>query len=217
MKTQFKVIPILALVLLSFAAQAQNTTHRSNFSVNVAESTLGLLWNSIEMDVTEIEGFESLSLDAKRRPALQMNYDHAIAKWFSIGVGSSTQRFQVLAEAVPVSAENEPTITRKAQLDIQRTNVAIRPLFHYVNKNRVDLYSGFRVGYTFYTGKAKLMQEGDQKLQAEVAGLLPELSGIALQVIPFGARFYITENLGLNAEFGIGSPHVVAAGVNYRF
>ncbi|MEM6696926.1 MAG: hypothetical protein AAF599_00920, partial [Bacteroidota bacterium] len=36
------------------------------------------------------------------------------------------------------------------------------------------------------------------------------------QIIPFALRAYLSENLGLSFELGIGAPHAIALGVNYR-
>jgi hypothetical protein len=38
-----------------------------------------------------------------------------------------------------------------------------------------------------------------------------------VQLIAFGLRGYLTENIGLNGELALGSPYFASVGINFRF
>jgi len=42
-------------------------------------------------------------------------------------------------------------------------------------------------------------------------------NGFSFQLVAFGMRGYFTDNFGANVELGIGSPHFISMGLNYRF
>jgi hypothetical protein len=72
------------------------------------------------------------------------------------------------------------------------------------------MYSGLRIGYTnwnFSTTTTDPNFDGAESFN----GGKP-----AFQVILFGIRGYITENIGLNTELAVGGPHFFSAGLNVR-
>ena len=217
MKTLCNLLSITMLVLLSFNVQAQNQNYPSTFSLNIGESLVGSLWHTLDGEYTDLGEFDRVSLQATHKPALQLNYDQRIANWFSLGVAASRQDFGLDGLSIADTDENEPTVTREVDINFRRANISVRPLFHYANKNRVDLYSGLRVGYSFWIADVAVKESRDEVIEEEVRAALPQISGISLQLIPFGMRFYITENLGLNGELAIGSPHFISGGLSYRF
>ncbi|MEL6721570.1 MAG: hypothetical protein AAFP82_22930, partial [Bacteroidota bacterium] len=98
-------------------------------------------------------------------------------------------------------------------IDANRLNITLRTLFHYGNSDKIDMYSGFRLGVTSWgldIDSSDPDVEEDLK-SSPFAGIVP--TG---QFIPFALRAYLTENLGISFELGIGAPHAIALGVNYR-
>ena len=201
------------LVLFSFDAQAQNENYPSNFSLTVSGSTIGMLLKKVDLAEIDVDGFEVASLNTTGTPVLGLSYDHSINNWFSLGIAGAYQQFQSKVEGTDTSNENGAT-TETFNLKLKRVNVAVRPLFHYYNKENLDLYGGLRVGYTQWAASSTAT---DEALEEDLVDDLPGIGGFRLQVIPFGMRYYVTENLGFNGELAIGSPHFVSAGVSYRF
>lgn len=143
-------------------------------------------------------------------PAIQLNYDFAILKWLSTGVALSTQIFDITYKVNDYNPElDQYYVTDTYTTQVYRNNAGLRLLFHYVNNSRVDTYSGFRLGYTFWSpdsGTKKAFRGTD----------LPKTSSIP-QIVMFGCRVYLTDNFGMNTELCIGPPNFLAAGFNYRF
>lgn len=199
-----------ALVLFSFNLQAQNLDYKSNLSINVGGSTVGAILKSLDVAEINIDNFEISSINTTGTPVLELNYDHGINNWFSIGVAGAYQQFQTSLEGMK-TAEGA---TEQIDINLNRVNVAVRPLFHYYNKERLDLYGGLRIGWTQWSANSNAT---DKLLEEDIVDELPGIGGFRLQAIPFGMRYYMTENFGFNGELAIGSPHFISGGLNYRF
>jgi opacity protein-like surface antigen len=176
-------------------AEASTTSdYNSQVSLNAGFSLVGSLLNAISSS-GGIEGFKSTSL-----PAIQINYDYTIEKWLSIGAAASFQKLGY--EYTDVNDGNE-----FIDVDLSRLNIAFRPLFHYGNLDNFDLYSGLRIGYEIWSINANT----EDYSEASFA------NGFSFQLVAFGMRGYFTDNFGANVELGIGSPHFISMGLNYRF
>ncbi|MFB1004309.1 MAG: hypothetical protein QMC70_09275, partial [Bacteroidia bacterium] len=101
--------------------------------------------------------------------------------------------------------------TEIATTKVSRLNIALRPLFHYGDGDRLDLYSGIRVGY--------LMRNVETETNDELLNVLGDLDGnrFALGLVPFGMRYFFTDNLGVNMDLQIGTPYVVSGGIAFTF
>lgn len=195
MKTN--VLIIAAIMIFSLNTQAQSEEYRSTISVNAGLSLAGALFNLTDA-VTDDDNFRVNTL-----PALQVNYDHGINKWFSIGGGASYQTMVI---------ETKPDEGPVNRARVNRTNVGIRPLFHYGNSDKLDMYSGVRLSY-LNTG-LKVVDGESGEFEDIDLGLL---SGFRAQLVAFGIRGYFNEHIGLNMEVAIGAPHYLSGGINYRF
>lgn len=192
-----KIFIVAVATLFSFGVFAQNDTYKSTVSANVGFSLVGGLMEAI----STAEGVDNSSL-----PALQLNYDFGVAKWFSVGAAFSYQKMGIKYS----SWEMEPA---DFSVNINRTNIAARFLFHYANSGVMDLYSGLRVGYTMWGTNAKDAPSSfDPENELDIKG-----GTIAPQLVLFGLRGYVTDNIGLSTEIAIGAPHFFTLGVNYRF
>ncbi len=210
------------LFSLSFGVMAQNADFKSNLSVNAGLTVIGAGFKTLdgknfedfadvtsETEISDVQG----AFSGRATPAIQINYDYAVAKWFSIGGGVSFQSlgFDVSDFAYTNDETNERTTASAISADINRFNVAVRALFHYGNSNRVDMYSGFRIGATRYGLK---VETTNQSIKDDLGTgfMLP-----SVQIIPFALRGYVTENIGISFETAILGPHALALGLNYRF
>jgi hypothetical protein len=88
---------------------------------------------------------------ARNFPQINLAYDYGVNQWFSIGGAVSYNKVSLDLKDVKYNkTENLGNIT----LGISRVTVGARALFHYGNANRIDMYSGVRLGIGFSKKRA---------------------------------------------------------------
>ena len=87
--------------------------------------------------------------------------------------------------------------------------------YHFVSTDVVDAYVGFGAGYKH----KKTTFSSDDPVNGPTSidgglfdGLIPVTARIAL-----GARFFFTENIGVNMELGLGGGPLLSGGVALKF
>jgi opacity protein-like surface antigen len=147
-------------------------------------------------------------------PALQFNVDYGLAETVSIGGAFSFQSLgaeirNYSYEAKDGSFKTAPIL----DLNINRINIAARFLFHYnTNNDAFDVYSGARLGYTFWNSSHNL-NDAAGGVEDEI---WPRGNVFAPQLVLIGFRGYFIDNLGANFELAIGAPHYISMGLNYK-
>ena len=195
----------LLFIFATFQIFAQNQDYRSTLSLNAGFSAVGSL----------ISIADDFSSDTKSYavPAIQLTYDKGFQKWFSIGLATSYQTMGIEYKGYEYMQDGE-VVTEDFKTNISRLNIAVRPLFHYGNINRFDMYSGLRVGVTNWSINTK---SNDPNYDPENDVSFGNGLNFSAQVILYGLRAYFTENLGANFELALGSPHFASFGLNYRW
>jgi hypothetical protein len=205
------LLPFFALCAFTNAF-SQNADYRSTVSV-----TAGLnVFQIIALADKVFSDSLGAEVDLKATASYGINYDYGINKWFSIGLATGYNRFQFKSPNIQIDLEDGTTYQGFIDASLSRTNIAIRPLFHYGNKGRIDMYSGFRIGANIWSANIK----ADRELLPEDFGDVPLKNAgatLGLQFIPFGLRGYVTEHVGLGFELGLGGPHYAALQLDYRF
>jgi opacity protein-like surface antigen len=200
MKT--KLILALSMIGFIFNANAQNSEGTS-----VATAGLGYsFFNNIIK--TSLETYSDVKV--KSVPTIALTYDYALTDNFSIGVAGAFQNVSGEFTNQYID-QNFDTQTEIATTKVSRLNIALRPLFHYGNGDKLDLYSGLRVGY--------LIRNVKTETKDEALNVLDDLDGnrFALGLVPFGMRYFFTDNLGVNMDLQIGTPYVVSGGIAFTF
>jgi opacity protein-like surface antigen len=218
-----KTTVILALCCaFCCTSKAQNLDYRSQIG-----ATAGLnLWQIGGRVDNLIKGDTVVGFYANATPTFALNYDYALKNWFSLGLNVTYNQIKIGADKVGVNI-NDQRYEGEVGLNIRRTNVGLRSLFHYVNTDRIDVYSGLRLGVNVV--RTGLIAETDDIPREELLeGLLGNSFDWALgrnfssvrpsfQVIPIGIRAYVTPNIGIGIETAIGVTYYAAANVNVRF
>lgn len=204
MKTQFLSL-LTVLCFFSYNNLTAQVDNPHTITVNAGGSLIGTL-----IDV--VGTFDGDNFSANSIPAIQATYGYQVNEWFSVGPAVSYQAFVFKGENYRYTDESGEEIVEDAKITLNRTNIAVRPLFHYGNNPNIDMYSGVRLGLTHWGVTANT---NDEKLREEVD--LGFNTGLGVQLIAFGIRGYFNENFGLNMEIGFGAPHIISGGVNYRF
>ncbi len=207
-----KSILTLALFGCLTASYAQNEDYRSTISVTAGLNVLQLIALIDDVNFEE-DALTTQNLEISATPSFNFSYDYGFKKWFSLGGAVSWNRFKLGADRIVIDLEDRQ-YDGPLKLNANRINIAVRPLFHYANARKLDLYSGLRVGATIWSGSVDANQD---LLPEDIIGFTRGSSvRPSVQVIPFGLRGYVTDNLGFGFELAIGAPHYAAVQLNYR-
>ncbi len=185
------MITAFAALLLTSTSFAQD--YKSTVSANVGVSLVGRLISAV-VNVDSLSGYNAT-------PAMQLSYDYMVTDFLSAGGAFSFQQFKF--------SDTEGSFA------IKRMNFAVRALFHYGKSDKLDMYSGVRLGMTNWGYKIDVATD-DPTLTALQDSKLSGF-GFAPQLVAFGIRGYFTDHIGANVEFAIGAPYYMTGGVNYRF
>jgi len=191
MKKQI-TITVLAIFIVASGAFAQD--YKSTVSADAGISLVGRVI-SLVVNIDTLDGYSTI-------PVMQLTYDYMVTDFLSAGAAGSYQQYKF-------SDTNGNII-------IKRMNFALRALFHYGNSDKLDMYSGIRLGMTNW-GFDYDVPTGDPTLEALQGS--NSLTGFHFspQLVAFGVRGYFTDNIGANLEFAIGAPYYMMGGVNFRF
>lgn len=197
-----KLLLVSLMTAFVFNAQAQK-------SEGTSVATLGLGYSFFNNIIkNSLESYTDL--EVKSVPTIAFSFDHSLTDNFSIGVAGAYQN--VSGEFTNTYFdENFDSQTETAKTTISRINLAIRPLFHYGSSDKLDMYSGLRVGYLI---RNVTIDSDDPN-----GDFLGDLDGnrFALGLVPFGFRYFFTDNLGMNMDLQIGTPYVVSGGIAFQF
>ena len=206
----FFLIPLFAILATTFS-YAQSADHRSTISATAGLNAFQF-FNLVDGALSDSLGTE---VKIKATGSYGLTYDYSVVNWFSIGLAAGFNTISLDAPNVEIERDNGDIYNGAIEMRATRTNIAIRPLFHYGNKGRIDMYSGLRIGASIWTGKVV----ADSDLTPEdldLPGFRGTGAALGFQFIPFGLRGYVTENIGLGFELGVGPIHYAALQLNYR-
>lgn len=193
-------------------ASAQGKAGESVISANVGWSLMGSLIRSTVSDATTTDDTLGLDYTFNGSPAVVIGYDIGISEWFSMGALFSTQAWNGTLDH---AFDNNKNIVQVDHVEfaLRRTNISFAPKFHFISKERSDLYSGLRIGMTFWNPDIKSEDPNFNTLSKFTPSLPVPSAAIAL----LGGRTYITDHVGVNFELSVGAPYVLTVGLNGRF
>ncbi len=198
------LLPIIALLCFSVNNTMAQGDHSNALTVNAGFSLVGNIFSL--PDATGAGDIGSYST-----PAFQIGYDHFMIDWFSLGAAVSFQQMGIKYESY---VDTDGTIV-DGELKIIRMNFAARALFHYVNRDRLDLFSGLRLGFTNWNISEDFTTNDGSYDYGDVFNFSG--TNFSPQVILFGVRGYFTDNFGANMELCAGAPYYFSLGLNYKF
>ncbi len=203
-----KKLLFLSLIVSLFAlnVNAQSEDYKSTISAYVGYSLTGTIVKAADdalgSDVT-VTGI----------PAIQVAYDFGITKWFSLGLAGSYQTFNFDIPEYSYLDANLNEVTEAADARFNRMTFGIRPLFHYANTGKLDMYSGLRV---HLINRGVNINSTDENFTAEDLSIT-EGTRFGVGIVAYGVRYYFTDNIGAGLEIMWGAPYIGALQVNYRF
>ncbi len=141
--------------------------------------------------------------------------EYMLGDQFGLGVDAIFNGFGVEGTATDTTGidgmGNPITTTRSARATMNRYRIQARFNYHFdVSSPDLDVYMGIGAGtnlrvYKYYEDD---VEQDDQTLSGS---LIPFSMRFAA-----GMRYYFTDNIGLNAEIGLGGP-IASAGLSFRF
>jgi len=212
----------------TLALLAQNDDYQHVISVQSGVSLFSPFRGTVKSSTAAADTTVSFSSGKMQNfPQLNLAYDYGVKKWFSIGGALSYNKVGLnLKDVIYNKTQNIGDV----DLDVSRITLGARALFHYGNADKIDMYSGVRLGVGIWTAKIssnRLDDKLDEVLkEAGGSGIWRSLIGnrvrgsfpmLQAQVVLFGLRGYVTDNIGINGELSVGSPYFASIGVNYRF
>lgn len=204
-----KLTLLFVMLVLSGSTKlhAQKVKGQSVVGAGVGYSLAGALINSLVGPTASTAGFDYSSI-----PVIAGSYDYAITEKFSLGAAVSYQSFTLkyndFQTIIGYDNTGYPIYgTTSFKETITRVNYALRPLIHFGKNEDLDMYTGIRLGLTKWGYKSD---------NATVSGVAGDLgTNFAPQAL-FGTRYFFSEMIGVNFEFGIGAPYFIMAGVAVR-
>ncbi len=209
MKKQFLLL-VAVCALVSTTLNAQNEDYKGVASFNVGYSLFNALGKSVAT-----AGSNSLDLNKiSTTPTLQVAYDYGFGKVFSLGGAVSYNGANGDIKDFVFTDASGKTSTANYTLKVSRITVGLRALFHYGNAGKIDMYSGIRIGAGIWNNTFTSTNP-DFKPEDELARIK---NGVApqIQIVPFGLRGYVTDNIGIGFETAIGSPYMACLQLTYR-
>ena len=213
------LLKTLILVLISVSAFAQDQEQKVTVGFHAGFSIVGSLVKNI---ADSNNGNSEENVDANATPALQLTADYSISKLFSLGVAVSHQIVSInTRDFIFNDPNNGMERIATFQTKFRRSQIALRPLFHYGNTENLDLYSGLRIGW-LTRGFSEFEGEDAEGLSEEIFNtdsvINPLVGGrFSFSITAFGMRYFFNENIGAGFEINLGAPYIANVGLSARF
>ena len=191
-------------------ANGQTVKDQKVMNVHAGSSLVGgalnlILGNGGEIDTDTTNGFIEINNSrVSGGRALVLGFDYSTSSRWSIGGFISTQRRHGTTEFS--YADNNRVLTETVKFDLRRNSIGFNTKLHYGSSERIDLYSGARLGWLFWTNKIE-SPSGQFDLFNDLITSRPFFGLTA-----FGARIYPTDYIGLNFELNLGAPNIIGLG-----
>lgn len=209
-------LAVLGLVLFSSnQASAQSESGQSVLSLHTGFSVTGGLIKAVfdsDIDMTDTSSGMTtgyLNSSVTGGPAIVAGWDLGLSERWSIGFIASTQGWSGDASYSYLD-ENNALVNENLTFNLRRNNVSFCPKIHYGNGDNVDLYSGIRIGYVFWSSSWETNDPDFDDFSNFNAGR-PNIGLTA-----FGGRFYFNDNFGASFELNLGAPNILGLGLNYK-
>ncbi len=141
---------------------------------------------------------------------LGLRAEYMVADKFGIGIDFIYNSFSLNTTADSLNNDGTDYRTYDVKTNLSRVRLQARFNYHFIENDNVDAYFGVGAGTNFrkYTVTTDFPNYDDQSASGT---LLPFSMRVCV-----GTRYYFTENLGVNAEIGLGGP-IGSIGISLKF
>lgn len=185
-----KIYLITTLFCAIVGVSNAQTLERNDIQITLGAgySLIGLVFAS-DLDIN------GSGVNSSGTPVINGMVDFALLERFTFGLAASYQGYSV----------EYTDVANPYKESWSCLNIGLRPLYHFSKDERLDAYVGARISRTFWNFDST--SDGSN---------IPSVSlpGLGLQPL-LGINYYITKNIGFNAEVGIGT-YLVAGGLSIK-
>jgi hypothetical protein len=144
---------------------------------------------------------------SKTNPVVSFSLDHFMTKNFSFGGSIAYQKVTVNYDRL-----FGDSLTEFENIDASAAKLSftLRGLFYYGKSEKKQFYSGVKLGYV-----SVVTNDNSTDLEYTVITNLARKRA-TIGIIPFGMRYFFTENIGCNLELSLGVPNFISFGLNYK-
>lgn len=204
-----KRITLISILLISsLFSMAQREAGEKVLSINIGRSFTAAIVNNVGpilQDSGVLGGFRSQS-----RPNISIAADFGLSQKWSLGVMFANQGFSGTLFDYTFQKRDGSIVTENVTYRMNRNNISFMPRYHYnLKSDKIDMYLGWRIGYVFWNNRFETTQLDFNPFELTFGR--PNIG-----FVPFGIRFYATENIGGNFEFALGAPYIISFGLQYR-
>ena len=143
-------------------------------------------------------------------PAYNYTMDYRVSKKWSIGIGGA---YQWVTDN-PGYGQSE-TATWETE-KISRYNISGLVLYHFSRTILNDAYIGMRIGESMWTDQIISNINNSPGYPLFYTMPTATVQRTSFQAL-IGDRIFLNYNIGFHAEFGIGTPYFLEAGITFRF
>jgi opacity protein-like surface antigen len=190
------MICLVFLVCFCWSATAQEQIHQKKSSVISLGYGIGNVWKIFLKNGISPEYRQYYTVTSKGPYAL--TYEYGFLNKFSCGIQFAYSKVNGKADALTIRDQ------------LTTFSILVRANYHHTKWEWADMYIGGGLGYYDFQYEARDATGSDVYLGDRVPGV------IALSA-QLGARYYLTEYLGLNAEIGFVAGAIGQVGVAVKF
>jgi|JI6StandDraft_1071083.scaffolds.fasta_scaffold24025_2 hypothetical protein len=210
MNSALKLIAISAILLAcNLRAHSQkfvNETGNTILGLNAGFSATGLIYG---LD----RNTDTINYQADSRPAFQASVDYFTNKRFSVGFQASVQNFEVLIKHWEFeNTNNQISTVTDGSAKMRRLYLGARLLLHHKNSEKLDVYSGLRIGAINWKRQINVKTAN---FEQEFINEFPQPNRFAIGILALGFRVKFNPQLAVNFDLNLGAPHVFSFGLNY--
>jgi outer membrane protein W len=192
--------------VLAGSTNAQKITEPMVFSIQVGNAIAGGVHPPGDT-IREPMDTRKLSSVIQRKPVLNLSFDYLFTNRFSVGCLFAFHTIDVTTKDSNHMPFEKGTVGR--------LYLGFRGLWHYGKNEKIDIYSGFKIGRVqFSTSNIEAVHTTSEQSELFANN---NRSRLAVGFVPIGARFFVMNKFGINLETSIGAPTYLSAGINYRF
>ncbi|NUM32464.1 MAG: hypothetical protein HUU47_09115 [Bacteroidetes bacterium] len=191
----------------------ENETNKKEIylGLNLGVSLVGILNKGMnEQDDSTLGHYKYFG---KSTPVFGFAADGFLSKKVSCGLNFTLQTLKMDIDYwVYDSKYNFQLISLDNKAVLRRSYFGGKFLYHYLNNNRVDLFSGIKVGIVKWSIK---LDKSEPELQSQILSDLIYLNRPAIGLIPLGFRIKVKDNISFISETILGAPNFITGGITY--
>ncbi len=174
-------------------------------AINVGLSATGVFYEALERDTVTIKYTTSV------KPALQGTLDYFLSNKVTIGFFFSVQSFRIDISHWEFDSTNHRSVD-DLQAKLRRSYIGGKLLYHFKNTEKIDIYSGIRVGVLFWNKK---LPSTDPNFVTSLNNEFLMINRPSIGIVPIGIRVKFAPQIAANLELNACAPHIFSFGVSY--